>query len=237
MRILIDIDGTIARGNISHFLKLCNRSFKLGLDERRLESLSRADFLDLPEVVACRAERGEQRFDAQFQWLRFTASALRGMTPIAGAQAGVTLLSEQAPVSYYTARMAAYSGSDERRSATVQKLNAGMIQGSQQWLTAHDFPNPKQVICCDGPRGKLLKIVELVEETDEPCLLVDDLYTELLSAEIDEQTKSLLSEHLTLIAYRASTVPDDAWLTTIALPSWREVDALKKEIFYVQQQR
>jgi hypothetical protein len=235
MRIAIDIDGTIATGNTVHFFELCNRYFDLSVSVERLQSLDWAGFYALPEVVACQNKRGKQQFKRALQWLGFTAPALRGMDLIEGARDGVERLTQQGQIAYYTARLAVYDGQNLKRIEAVQKLNERMAEATSEWLALHGFPCPDQVVCCDGPAGKLLKLADFIQETNEPCILIDDLYTELLSVELDEDKMNVLRSNLTLIAYTAKEPPTSPWLNTIPFPHWECIGTLEKEILYANQ--
>lgn len=235
MRIAIDIDGTIATSNMTHFFDLCNRYFELSVSKERLKSLDWTGFYALPEVVACEKTRGKQQFKRALQWLQFTAPALKGMNPIEGARASIELLTQHGQIAYYTARLAVYHGPNQTRAEAVQKLNTRMAKATGEWLTQHDFQVPHQVICCDGPAGKLLKIADHIQETNEPCILIDDLYSELLSVELDEDKMNVLRSNLTLIAFGAREAPFNPWLNTIPFPMWSCIGSLEKEILSANQ--
>jgi hypothetical protein len=145
------------------------------------------------------------------------------MEPIPGAQAGVARLSQIGDIAYYTARLAGYSGQDQARKEIIQTLNERMAEATRQWLAEYQFPCPHAVVCCDGPTGKLVKIAALTEDVGD-VILIDDLYTELLVVDLDEQLQQKLCTMLTLIAFGSKAVPDTARFPTISLPTWSDID-------------
>src|SRR5581483_7500506 len=124
MRILIDIDGTIAAPNDAAIVKLCNEEWVLGICEEQLAQCKTLDdFKALPEVMIRREERGDVTFDYELGWMRFKPRVLMEDIALADAVAGVKQLSQIGTVSYLTAR---YSTSDVWQQ--------GIVEGTQHWL-------------------------------------------------------------------------------------------------------
>lgn len=224
MRIIIDIDGTLCFNNRDFFFQLCNTTFDLGIATDRLPGMTHSDFLAQPEVIALRSRLGEDLFAHRLGWLDFHPQAILAALPIPSAVEGVAKLADFGPVSYYTARFS----SNEQRHAAI-------VSSTHQWLADHQFINPHRVTFCDGIQRKLLLLIQLVRDTSEHVVLVDDSYERLISHIafiVDKQASPAFLSMFTLVAARAKELPVQTHnVQVLALPHWREVDTI---IQYIQ---
>lgn len=214
-RIAIDIDGTLGYRDRQEYMKTCNETLNLAIAEERLQTLSSLNaFYQLPEVQAYKERVGEAYYRKAIGWIDFHPQVLRTTRLLPGAKEGVMLLATLGNVAYYTAR---YSAQSTERSQA-------MAQATLEWLAARDFVNPTNAVFCDGLPGKLRQLAQAVASDAQPVILIDDQYTRLLEqlTDLDEESAQLLRSSLMLVAFGARTVPTDAPIPTIALPSWEQ---------------
>ena len=101
-----------------------------------------------------------------------------------------------------------------------------MAEATLDWLDAHDFPNPANVVFCDGIADKLKQLALHIEQTPGPVVLVDDQYLRLLErmALLDEGPADVLRQYLTLVGYRGKGETVQAPISVLPLPSWKYID-------------
>jgi len=225
MLFAVDIDGTIGYRNLPVFLKVTNDRLNLGIPEERLKSLTYDDFMTQPECIAYRQHVGESYFEHSIGWMDFDPEVLAALLPFPHAVEAVTRLVSIAPVAYYTAR---YSPSSAERSQT-------MALATEQWLARQGFPHPYNVIYCASVCDKLAKIVQLIDATPQPIVLIDDNSTKLLNALEGFDGADTLRRHLTIVAFKATRLPQECHgMRVYTLKSWQDdvstlLDQLKKE--------
>ena len=222
MHILLDIDGTIGTRNTRRFLELCNKRLKLNMDPERVNQLRYSEFFTQPEVLACKERLGEEKFTLALEWTRLDPRHLLAIIPMPGALTGAAKLTAFGELAYYTARKTPGSGELQHR------INTQLERATLRWLRKQNFPNPEAAIFCEGPEEKLLHIADLIKQTAQPVLLVDDMWKLLLAAaaDLDTATYQLLKQSLTLCAFGAHEVPEQCDIQTIALYRWSEVTSL-----------
>ncbi|HEU5377436.1 MAG TPA: hypothetical protein VFV38_18595, partial [Ktedonobacteraceae bacterium] len=209
--IAIDIDGTLGYRDRQEYMKTCNETLKLEIEEEYLQTLSSLKtFYQLPEVQKYRERVGEAYYRKAIGWIDFHPQVLRTTRLLPGAKEGVVLLATLGKVAYYTAR---YSAQSEERSQA-------MAQATLEWLAACNLVNPTNVVFCDGLPGKLRQLAQAIAEDPGPVLLVDDQYARLLErlTDLDEEPVQLLKRSLILVAFGARTVPEGPPIPVIALP-------------------
>jgi hypothetical protein len=216
MRILLDVDGTIARNNRVLYLTLCNLVLKLGIDEERLSEMSYEEFYLLPEVTAYREREGEQRYLRNVRIIAHAPELQRRMEVIEGAIDGAWMLSRQGTLGYCTAR----------KTDRLEKLDKALARSTHDWLESNGFPNPQDVFFCTSFLEKLSFCAAHIEETGEDVMLVDDSYEQLLSKvdQLEASQRDLLRQHFTLLAFGAQDVPEHAPVRVVALPTWKQVE-------------
>jgi len=216
MRILLDVDGTIARNNRVLYLMLCNLVLKLGIDEERLSELSYEEFYFLPEVAAYREREGEHRYMRNVRIIAHAPELQRRMEVIEGAVDGAWRLSRQGTLGYCTAR----------KTDRIEKLDEALARSTHDWLEANGFPNPQDVFFCTSFFEKLSFCAVHIEETGEDVILIDDSYEQLLNKidQLEAGQRDLLRQHFTLLAFGAEEEPEQAPVRVVALPSWSQVE-------------
>ncbi len=216
MRILLDVDGTIAGNNRVLYLTLCNLVLKLGIDEGRLSELSYEEFYLLPEVIAYREREGEQRYLRNVRIIAHAPELQRRMEVIKGAIDGARRLSQQGTLGYCTAR----------KTDRLEKLDEALASSTHDWLESNGFPNPQDVFFCTSFLEKLSFCASHIEETGEDVMLVDDAYEQLLDGvdQLEASQRDLLRQHFTLLAFDAQEVPKHAPVRVVVLPSWSQVE-------------
>ena len=220
--ILIDIDGTIGDRNRPKLLQIANKTLKLGIDEARLAKVKLAEFYALPEVVAHKARVGEAHFRYQMSWIELAPGHLAALKVVPGAHEAVNALAEHATIAYYTARYV----------PALPKLQAEIARATEAWLQNNGFPRHQSTVYCNGPADKLRRSAELIRITSRPVILIDDLYSVLLSklSELDSADRAVLQAALTLCAFRVQDVPVCSAISLVTLPDWRQRDALERLI-------
>jgi hypothetical protein len=216
MHIFLDVDGTIAYGNQTLYLTLCNLALKLGIAEERLAGLTYDEFYALPEVTAYREQVGEQRYNTNVRIIAHTPILQRHLEVVDGAINGVRFLAQSGNLCYCTAR----------KTARYEKLDEAMARATRDWLEANGFPNPKDVVFCTSFLEKLSFCAALIEETGEAVVLVDDSYEQLLSAvdQLEAGQGHLLRQHLILLAFGAQEAPKHTPVRVVALPTWNQIE-------------
>jgi len=216
MRIFLDVDGTIARNNRVLYLTLCNLVLKLGIDEERLSELSYEEFYFLPEVIAYREREGEQRYNTNVRIIAHAPELQRRMEVIEGAIDGAWRLAQHGTLGYCTAR----------KTDRIEKLDEALARSTHDWLESSGFPNPQDVFFCTSFLEKLSFCATHIEETGEDVMLADDSYEQLLDRidQLEASQRDLLKQRLTLLAYGAQEVPEQAPVRVVALPTWKQVE-------------
>ncbi len=214
IQIALDIDGTLGRRNCQQYMKTCNETLKLAIDEERLQGVSLKNFYQFPEVQTYKERVGEAYYQKAIGWVAYHPDVLRVMHPFPGAIEGVSLLAPLGNVAYYTAR---YSAQSKERSQA-------MAQATFEWLAACKFVNPTNAVFCDGLPGKLRQLAQAIVDEAGPVILIDDQYIRLLEhfADLDEEPARRLRSSLILVAYGAQTAPECTPIPVIALPSWEQ---------------
>jgi uncharacterized HAD superfamily protein len=222
MLFAIDIDGTIAARNVRKFIELCNERFALGLSADILQRrMPYRDFLQLPELI----ERKEDlAFKRELVWLDLDPQLLVAMRPLPGAIDILTQLAQRASVTYYTARY----------STVWLERNAPMQQATKEWLAKKQFPSSDAVVFCSSVPDKLTRLAAVAQT--QPVVLIDDQYQKLLSAfaQLDISTRQVLQENLHLVAFGATSLPEQCYgLQVDVLPCWNDLDCIteRMEIF------
>lgn len=217
--ILVDLDGTVARGNLDILLPLYNDYFKLSLSEERLHAIqSMEEFEQLAEVQDFRANMGEFRYNLLIQIADCAPRHLSQAHVIQGAREGVERLAELGANSlgYCTAR-----------KSDSEQWNRGMAEATYTWLNQQNFPSADQVLFCDGPGGKLQTIAAQLRKDHQSTLLIDDQYQALLAAipSLAEEDQALLEQFLTLGAYHAQNLPErHSSMRILPLQQWDDID-------------
>lgn len=226
--VAIDIDQTIAGGAIHAFIQHYNRDLQLGLTpEKIVETVYYTKTFHVPEILAFHQAHGEA-FEASRQKIKTSPLVHLALHDIPGAVEGVRSLCDLGTIRYYTVR------------------TCEVAQATREWLSAKQFPNPQEVILCEHPRDKLLKIIrtERLDDQDATAsvLLIDDRYEQLISVaqalvEINASLKDYF-RRLILVAFGLTDeaiqsnaeFPLQSGLTVLGLPSWdkQNVDALKR---------
>jgi hypothetical protein len=209
INIVLDIDGTLCYLNRPVLHQICNTEMELQIPDERLAGLNEAAFLGLPEVLAKRADLGEERFAYEFGWMVFHPSCLRTSLVIPGSVQGMKKLQALGKLSYYTARF----------SRDKQRMT-GIREATHKWLAEHGFP-AGDVVFCDTIAGKLQRLEELALNTGEPVVLVDDSYHRIIEL---AQAKPGLSASLTLVALRAQAIEETYGLTVISMKNWHDIE-------------
>ncbi len=214
MLFAIDIDGTIAGGPDAYkaYIEHHNNDLSLGLSSQLLDTLSNyQSFLKLPQVRAYRREH-EDRFQASRDSCRTSSSVILSLDMLPDAVTGVQHLSRLGQIRYYTIRV--------NQEAT------------KQWLTAHRFPDPQDVVFCDSALHKLMNVHQLEIRKHEHIALIDDKPSALIQA-FEKLTITHphiaedIRQHVSLIAFGTDFVKvQDNDLRVFAVPSWDEVDKL-----------
>jgi len=217
---IVDIDQTIARRNTPVYLERCNRFLKLGIESSRLKGMTYKDFLRQPEMGEQRERVSQQRLDHVFRLIAFDPAHLRAMDQVPGARDCLETLALIGDVSYATCRC----------FPTQEELNQHIQAATFEWLDSNVFPNPEDVLFCDGYADKLTQVARLLEREDDDGILVDDSWRELLEAydAVDFDVKHILSQRLTLWAFGASEVPQYTAIATQPLPTWKPMETYLK---------
>jgi hypothetical protein len=151
---------------------------------------------------------------------------LRIHEEIPGAQAGVqTLAGSAREGGYFTVR----KSDDPQERACIE-------QATHEWLREHHFPSAERVTFCQSMAQKLLAIAELLPQTGERVLLIDDSWHKVLHAlslleHYDAETAQAsrrLSEQLILIAFGTPQehLPSPAAIRMLAMPDWSGIETL-----------
>ena len=218
MLFAIDIDNTIAGGPDAYKLYIEHHNNDLGLDlsPQLLDTLtSYQSFLKLPQVRAYRREH-EARFQASRDSCRTSSSVILSLDMLPDAVTGVQYLSRFGQVRYYTIRV--------NQEAT------------KQWLTIHQFPDPRNVVFCDSALHKLMSIYQLEIRKHEHIALIDDKPSALIQAFeklmiTHPHVARNIRQHVDLIAFGSDDVKgQDSDLRVFALPSWFDVNNLVDEL-------
>lgn len=219
MRIAVDIDGTISYRNERRYLYVCNEQLQLGIDARRLDTLSYQELLRQPELLAYQERVGDDYFRRAVGWIDFHSQVLCAAIPMTGAVEGVTRLASLGPVTYYTARFA----------PTSPQRSQAMADATYQWLHAQRFPASDSVVFCSNLKDKLHRLAECIEAEQTEFLLIDDQYARVISyiSDLDASQRDILRRRMTLVAFKAARVPEQcARLRVLPLASWRQIDML-----------
>lgn len=218
MRILIDLDGTIAKRNTLHFIQKCNNYLDLAQEPEHLGNISWKQWLGLPTVRAYRERVGESAWAWKLRCVMLDPGVQRNMLPMYGAIESVQRLGALGHIAYCTCRKTTFS----------EEWNAHMAQATKDWLATQGFPNPTDVIFCTTPAEKLRVIAGLLIKSQEPVLLIDDLAQQLLvdTLTLTEQERAVLMEHFTLCVFHAKHVSTTTLFRTVALQYWTQVDEL-----------
>ena len=217
--IAVDIDGTICWRNVKRFLQVCNTKLQFGIEEKRLETLTYDEFLQQPEVLAYRQKWGEERAQLAIRWIDLDPEVLVAVLPIPGAVEGVQRLTGLGKVTYWTARYTPESA----------ETSQAMADATRQWLREQHFPFPEEVIFCESPQDKLIRIAERSEAEDLSIILVDDRYSKLLEVAgyLDNHLQTILRRRVTILAFRAISVPEECYdISVIPFRSWKAIDTI-----------
>jgi hypothetical protein len=186
---------------------------------------SRKAFHALPQMLAYQESVGTEHYRSQMKRLEWHPDYIRVLKVIEGAQQGVTLLAAMADeLAYCTARMITFhSGWNEQ-----------LALATHFWLKNKGFPNHDAVLFCDAYRGKLETIASQLQTEPRDVWLIDDSMPGLLEAfsTLSQAQQTVLSEHLTLVAFGHADVPAHAPIRLIPFPGWKEIQLIEKEFDY-----
>lgn len=219
MRIAVDIDGTICVQNVKRYMQVCNEKLKLGIEYERLATLTYTNFLQQPEVLAYKQKWGEEYARLTMGWIDLDPEVLVDVLPIPGAIDGVCKLAEVGAVTYYTARYT---------SQSIETSQA-MANATRQWLRKHLFPSPEEIIFCESPQDKLIRIAERSATEDRAVILIDDRYPKLLEVVeiLDSRLQEILRRYVTLVAFGATSELAECYgIEVIPFETWPSVDQL-----------
>lgn len=225
IRVDVDIDGVLARHDRRRLFDHYNQFLELAIPLDQLEELSSLeDFHVLPQVQAYQAKVGKKRYAWQIDALAWHPRFVQQHTAVEGALEGMHYLASRAQViSYRTARFIAFD----------HQWNRELCCATQLWLKKQQFPNPSQVVCCDGVKAKLTTLAEdLKAQPDRHVVLIDDSAEKLLTVfyELSTDEQRVLVDHLTLVGFGYEQGQEVHHpLRTIPLESWSNVRQLEKE--------
>lgn len=149
-------------------------------------------------------------------WIDLDPEVLVAVLPIPGAVEGVQRLTELGEVAYWTARYTPESA----------ETSQAMADATRQWLREQLFPFPEQVIFCESPQDKLIRIAERSEAEDLSVILIDDRYLKLLEVAgyLDDRLQAILRRRVTILAFRATSVPEECYdIPVIPFRSWQSI--------------
>lgn len=219
MRIAIDIDGTICVQNVKRYMQVCNEKLKLGIERERLVTLTYANFLLQPEVLAYQQKWGEEYARRMMGWIDLDPEVLVDVLPIPGAIEGTHKLAKLGAITYYTARYTSHS----------VEISQGMADATRQWLHKHQFPAPDDVIFCESPQDKLTRIAKWSASEDQAVIMIDDRYPKLLevATTLSEHLQQIIRRSVTLVAFGATgELADCHGIEVIPFRTWCLVDSL-----------
>jgi hypothetical protein len=188
MYFLCDIDGTIAERNVPVLLALLAERFNMTFDT---DGMTTKDFLRHPDVAAYRQRVGEAWFRMAVGWCKLDPRMLSCLYPIAGALEGLQYFATIGKLRYCA----------DRNVPGLPEYNQQIQQATYTWLGEQHFPCADQITFCDDVRQKLLVAAELIERSQEPVILIDDLYHYFIEAWPSLGT--CLADKLTIYAYSA----------------------------------
>ncbi|GCE50694.1 hypothetical protein EI42_05674 [Thermosporothrix hazakensis] len=224
MHVGCDIDGTIARRNMSFFASYCNQKFALGLSQDQLERISYRELLRVPQMQEYKRSWGEQRFRREIGWLDLHPDVLVQMLPFPYAREGINQLARLSSFAYYTVRY----------SVTRPQRNEGMAKATRHWLQEMGFPEAP-VVFCRSIAEKLVHMAHYISSTGETVFLIDDRYDRLLeeAEKLEASQQEILRRSCMLVAFGAEVVPErNPILRLFPLPSWHAVSDF---LLYVQE--
>jgi hypothetical protein len=220
-KFLIDIDGTIAVRNFSHFIERCNLLLDLGINLEQRPRNYQA-FLCSAEVEEYRQQVGQEKAHRDLAWMDLDPVILTNMYPYPGAVQGVNQLAQnQIEIAYYTARSCWFD----------QVKNQAIMDATLTWLREKGFPNADKTVFCRNVADKLQRIANVIAQDRQPIVLVDDQYHRLQDAfrKADAETQLLLRSYLTLVAFGTDNPMEaqgEPSLPCLGLPNWKKTDAL-----------
>ncbi|QBD77418.1 hypothetical protein EPA93_16030 [Ktedonosporobacter rubrisoli] len=215
MHIFVDIDGTIARRNPQHTMRLLNVALKLSLPPEQLATLSWEDFLQLPALIEKIGAEGERKRQKFLSSLNLEPSILREHIPIEGSQHALLMLAQAGhTMSYATARLVLLEPhAPASMRAKYAAINERIQTSTKQWLSHYHYPFPHRVHFSGHGASKLPVIASwLHNHPQEQAILIDDrpeLFAQGWSAlSADAQTVLGEQERFVLVGYNVKMLEE-----------------------------